>query len=171
MDIFEQINEIANICEAIAEVAGKPFSLAGRRVSPDEWRKFMRERKLVAAEIAKSDKKNEEPTNESEEEPKKHWTQHQASDTNQYYQSKWGSNGMNKYQQGQRKIKQSYNNYKINKTEPAESDMDLAIQINRELAHIKSLAAQGKISKAEIGRAYAKAKKMLPPGALARLKK
>lgn len=171
MDIFEQINEIANLCEAIAEVAGRPFTLAGKRVSADEWRKFMRERKLVADEIAKSDKKNEEPTNESEEEPKKHWTQHQASDTNKYFQKKYGSKGMNNYQQGQRKIKQSYNNYKINKTEPDESDMDLAIQINHQIAHIKSLAAQGKISKAEIGRAYAKAKKILPPGALARVKK
>lgn len=164
MDIFEQINEIANICEAIAEVAGKPFVLKGKPVSPGEWRKFMKERKL---EAKKQDLKEEF----DEEQPKKHWTQNQASRTNQYYQSKWGSNGMNKYQQGQRKIKQSYKNYNINKTNPEQNDMELAMQIRNELAHLKSLAAQGKVSKAEIGKAYAKALKMLPAGALAKLNK
>lgn len=59
MNIFEHINEIASICEAIAEVAGRPFTLAGRRVSPDEWRKFMKERKLVASEMAKSEDKED----------------------------------------------------------------------------------------------------------------
>lgn len=63
--IVETMNDIALICEAIAEVAGKPFSLRGERVTPDEWRKFMRERKLVAAKIAKDEGKKENSLKES----------------------------------------------------------------------------------------------------------
>lgn len=58
-DIVEAMLEIANICEAIAQVAGKPFILGGKPTTPDEWRKFMRERKLTALKIAGDEGKKE----------------------------------------------------------------------------------------------------------------
>lgn len=56
--IAEAMDEIASTCEAIIQTANDSgLYLGGRKITPDEWRKFMRERKLVATQVAQTENK------------------------------------------------------------------------------------------------------------------
>ena len=58
--ITETMDAVASLCEAIIKTAeDSGLYLGGRKVTPDEWRKFMRERKILAKEVAKDDKKKQ----------------------------------------------------------------------------------------------------------------
>lgn len=181
MDIFKQINEIANVCESIINEATLTTPEIRARVEKQQEiaKKSQEENRPKKAKIEAAKeairnvlnniKVNKENINcalseEDEEQQKpKHWTQNQPSKSNMYYINKFGK-GRNKsnYQRGQDIIRGSYKNYQTNKElSKYLEDTELMNRAVNILNHAYSQKG------ANIGRTFAAAQKAgIPRGVL-----
>ena len=168
MSMYRKIEEIVSMCEAILEASG--LYLDNKKVSPDEWRAFMKRRRQIVAELAQGTKipdeneKGENKVNEDEEPQKKHWTQHQPSKSNEFYQRKYGSKrNLNPNQQGQDTIRKSYNNYLDQSAAQLDPKaMEMYLQAKKEVGKLVALAKKGSIPWTEVNKAQRDMQKLRP---------
>lgn len=164
MNIYERIEEIANICNSIIEASG--LYLDNKKVTPDEWRAFMKRQKEAANEIAKDIKKKEDKKEKLDEEEteKKHWSQYKSSDTNQYFKNKYKKTS-NNYAEGQRKNINSYQNYLDKRAKDIDSQAtEMYLQAKEEAKRAFKDFRSGKITAKEYAQAM-RAMQKLRPGA------